>query len=182
MPTAERNGSTVTTNADKTDLLYARWLEGPDRDATIAELRVLLMDHAKRVIYKTLRQEDPHLAQEMVDDLTLELDKFRGASRFSTWAHARFRYRAITELRYQIRSLGKSLDGMLDQAVEPAIEEQLLMAELQQRLTPKQQQVVQERLEGYSFVAIGKHMGITTDAAYWAWQQVLEGFVAQGRE
>lgn len=149
------------------------------------ELRPHLIKHASAVCKNVLRQVEEHLVEEMVDDLLLEIDTFKGVSKdgtrpclFTTWAHSRFRYRCIDELRYRASNLGEPLSSDIAQ-YEIGVEDKLSLSELRERLTPQQQSIVQARLEGYTLDEIAAQTGMDRVRIHRIWHEVTEGLGAQ---
>ena len=75
---------------------------GPDRDAAISDLRVLLVRGLRSALRRQRGASDPAVedfAQEALIKILDNLDSFRGASRFTTWAQKIAVRVAFTELR-----------------------------------------------------------------------------------
>lgn len=170
----------------KENELHELWKAAPDESKFSLlweQLRPTLVPRARAVCKSVLRQVDENLVEEMVDDLLLEIDKFEARwneqyqrfSTFSTWAHARFLYGCYTELRYRQKNLGEPLIEDLPEATSPELEV-LSRTEVAQRLSPVQQRLVQARIEGYTFEAIGVDMGINKQAVHRMWKHALEEF------
>lgn len=166
--------------------LYEQWQNSAEESKFSLlweRLRPCLLLHARAVCKNALRQVDETLVEEMVDDLLLEIDQFEARwnetyqrfSTFSTWAHARFLYGSYAELRYRQKNLGEPLVEDLSEAASPELE-LLSRTEVQQRLSPTQQRLVQARLDGYTFEAIGVDMGMNKQAVHRMWKQALEEF------
>jgi RNA polymerase sigma factor (sigma-70 family) len=182
----------------------ALYLQGKDEADPFqfyySNLRPLLVKYASYICKQVLRQIDDHLVTEMVDDLLIEIDKFRGLSRFSTWAHSRFYYRCIVEHRYRDKNLGYSLEALVqawddygphyeDTSVGVAIsestiphfgqvernlvEELFTLTEVQGELSEEQKSIVKARLEGYTFEEIGEQLGITRSVAFHRWREIV---------
>jgi RNA polymerase sigma-70 factor, ECF subfamily len=97
IPPSRAADSVEATNDESVWLRRLR-AEGPEREAAIAELHLLLLKAAR---FEVARRRDslPHLrgndyedlAQQSADDALLallgKLDDFRGESRFTTWAY-----------------------------------------------------------------------------------------------
>jgi RNA polymerase sigma factor (sigma-70 family) len=182
-----------------TNDLYAMWVAGDgDRTDLLLRMRKLLLQHAARVCWDVLHQENDHLIQEMVDDLLLELDKFNGKSKFSTYAHSRFRYRCIDEFRYQIRNLGDSLtESHVDWATDGVSETTaadvagfkhyadqlngsdpntaLSVSEYMDGLPVREREVVEARLEGHTFKEISSMTGIPQTTVKRIWEERVGG-------
>lgn len=166
--------------------LYEQWSRSPEESKFSIlwdRLRPCLLLHARAVCKNILRQVDEPLVEGMVDDLLLDIHTFQARwnetysrfSTFSTWAHARFRYGSFAEMRYRQKNLGEPLIEDLLEAASPEVE-LLLRTEIQQKLSPMQQDVVQARIDGYTFEEIGRDMGLNKQAVHRLWQNALEEF------
>jgi|SRR5512132_810195 RNA polymerase sigma-70 factor (ECF subfamily) len=105
----------ATQVADRMDSESRTWLqrlraEGRDRDAAIAELRVLLLRAASFEVRRrcaTMSQirggDQEDLAQQSAGDAMVailsKLDDFRGESQFTTWAYKFALYEAAAKMR-----------------------------------------------------------------------------------
>jgi RNA polymerase sigma-70 factor (ECF subfamily) len=97
IPPSRAADSVEATNDESVWLRRLR-AEGPEREAAIAELHLLLLKAARFEVARR-RESLPHLrgddyedlAQQSADDALLallgKLDDFRGESRFTTWAY-----------------------------------------------------------------------------------------------
>lgn len=175
----------------KIDALY---LQGKGREDSFAfyyaNLRPLLLRYARTIGRQSLRQVEDHLLDEMVDDLLMELGKFKGDSKFSTWAYVRFRRRFIDEYRYQFKNLGSSLESLqddwsaqhsldedatspYDSSYDPSIETDLIMGEVRERLSERQNVVLQAYFDGYTSEEIGTKLDVTRQRVEQIWGQIV---------
>jgi len=80
-------------------------LQGPDRDAAIADLRAILVRGLTFALASRIQTDLDVLVEDFVQDAVLrildKLDTFRGESRFTTWAQKIAVRVAFTELRRQ---------------------------------------------------------------------------------
>ena len=99
-------------DADSREWLRRLRSDGPDRDAALADLRALLI-RAARFELNRRRASAPHLrggdyddlAEQSADDalvaILAKLDRYRGDSRFTTWAYKFALLEAAVKLRRQ---------------------------------------------------------------------------------
>jgi RNA polymerase sigma-70 factor (ECF subfamily) len=165
-------------------------LRGPQQAEALADLRALLM----RGIGAALTHRD-NLSEADLEDFVQNallkildnLDRFRGESRFTTWAHTIAVREAYTELRRR-RWRDVSLDAMAtstdsdadflpdivpdraaspeDQAVQRMVLETMRQV-IEQDLTEKQRQaLVGTRVDGLPLEEVARRMGTNRNALY----------------
>lgn len=93
---------------------------GPQRDAALADLRVILLRGLKRGLLRRVNTGVPEFdaqaddfAQNALLKVLDNLDSFAGRAKFTTWAHKIAVSVALTELRRK-RWQDTSLDGIMD--------------------------------------------------------------------
>jgi RNA polymerase sigma-70 factor, ECF subfamily len=97
-PPSRTADSLTTTANEESPWLRRLRAEGPEREAAIAELHLLLLKAARFELRRRHRSlphlrggDEEDLAQQSADDALLallgKLDDFRGESRFTTWAY-----------------------------------------------------------------------------------------------
>jgi len=162
---------------------------GPERDAALEDLRVLLVRGLGYALSdrSNVRQSDlEDFAQDALLKILAGLDTFRGESRFTTWAHKIAVRVAFTELRRR-RWRDVSLDGLReskksdvdfipDSLADPSAgpEQQamqrivlsLLRQLICEELTDRQRQAMQAVLRGMPLQEIAERMNTNRNALY----------------
>ena len=162
---------------------------GPERDAALEDLRVLLVRGLGYALSdrSNVRPSDlEDFAQDALLKILAGLDTFRGESRFTTWAHKIAVRVAFTELRRR-RWRDVSLDGLReskksdadfipDNLADPSAgpEQQamqrivlsLLRRLIREELTDRQRQAMQAVLRGMPLQEIAERMGTNRNALY----------------
>ena len=157
---------------------------GPSGDAARAELRAFLVVGLVRVLRR--RGVGGDLCEDLAQDALLRirerLGRFRGESRFTTWALAVAVRVAFDELRHR-RWKDVSLDVMADdggmpvafEAVSEASPERALARErvlaalsrvIDGELTPRQKGVLLAELEGVPHTVLAARLGMERNALY----------------
>ena len=185
----------ATQVADRMDSESRTWLqrlraEGRDRDAAIAELRVLLLRAASFEVRRrcaTMSQirggDQEDLAQQSAGDAMVailsKLDDFRGESQFTTWAYKFALYEAAAKMR-KLAWQGRELPleaGDWPQVPDPGpapqaeVEMNDLLAairqEIESSLTPRQREVlVALTLNEVPIDVLADRLGSTRGALY----------------
>ena len=185
----------ATQVADRMDSESRTWLqrlraEGRDRDAAIAELRVLLLRAASFEVRRrcaTMSQirggDQEDLAQQSAGDAMVailsKLDDFRGESQFTTWAYKFALYEAAAKMRklaWQGRELlleAEDWPQVPDPGPAPQAEVEMndLLAavrqEIESSLTPRQREVlVALTLNEVPIDVLADRLGSTRGALY----------------
>ena len=185
----------ATQVADRMDSESRTWLqrlraEGRDRDAAIAELRVLLLRAASFEVRRrcaTMSQirggDQEDLAQQSAGDAMVailsKLDDFRGESQFTTWAYKFALYEAAAKMRklaWQGRELPLEAEDwpqVPDPGPAPQAEVEMndLLAavrqEIESSLTPRQREVlVALTLNEVPIDVLADRLGSTRGALY----------------
>jgi RNA polymerase sigma-70 factor (ECF subfamily) len=191
MTMPSRTAGTTPAPAEETDLWLRRLrAEGPERDAAIAELHLLLLKAARFEIGRR-RASLPHLrggdhddlAQQSADDALIallgKLDDFRGESRFTTWAYKFALLEAGVKMRrraWQGREVPLAEDGwaaLADAAppTERAAEDGELLAaireEIEASLSDRQREVlVAVAINGVPIDVLAERMDSSRGALY----------------
>lgn len=149
----------------------------------LLELRAYICRCLEGVLAGKAGQADvDDFAQMGMARVLASLDRFRGESRFTTWASAIAIRIAFTELRRK-RWGDKSLDALLESGAAPAAalasgqagqatqsaREELLAAlreGIAQALTERQRTIVLAELQGMPTVVLAEQLGMTAGAAY----------------
>ncbi len=168
---------------------------GPDQNAALDDLRVVILKGLPYALSKWMRPDDSKyegLAEEVAQETLLRvldrLDSFQGRSRFTTWVHTIAVHIAISELRrkkWQERSLDNLLDGdpeedtpamqMADNApsadTELSVEQQELMDQVQhiilKNLSEKQREAMMSlAVAGMPQDVVAERMGMSRNALY----------------
>jgi RNA polymerase sigma factor (sigma-70 family) len=94
---------TFVVRKDLEQAVYLKWQARPGDQQIEAELRQLLSQHARAVLFSILRREDLSLVDEAVNRVMVNLANFRGEGLFTTWAH-----RILMSVMYDQRRLERS--------------------------------------------------------------------------
>lgn len=165
---------------------------GPEQEAALANLRLIIARGLPYALSKWLSSADP-LLEALVEETTQEtllrvlshLHTFEGRSKFTTWVHKIAVRNAITELRRK-RWKDTSLDDLLEgdggmeglslmtepgPSPETSTEQTELMAQVQhliaEELTEKQRNaIVAIRIHGMPVEEVASRMGMTRNALY----------------
>ena len=185
----------ATQVADRMDSESRTWLqrlraEGRDRDAAIAELRVLLLRAASFEVRRrcaTMSQirggDQEDLAQQSAGDAMVailsKLDDFRGESQFTTWAYKFALYEAAAKMRklaWQGRELPLDAEDwpqVPDPGPAPQAEVEMndllaaIRQEIESSLTPRQREVlVALTLNEVPIDVLADRLGSTRGALY----------------
>jgi RNA polymerase sigma-70 factor (ECF subfamily) len=185
----------ATQVADRMDSESRTWLqrlraEGRDRDAAIAELRVLLLRAASFEVRRrcaTMSQirggDQEDLAQQSAGDAMVailsKLDDFRGESQFTTWAYKFALYEAAAKMRklaWQGRELPLEAEDwpqVPDPGPAPQAEAEMndllaaIRQEIESSLTPRQREVlVALTLNEVPIDVLADRLGSTRGALY----------------
>jgi len=173
--------------------LYDLRMEGVQREAALADLRLVILTGLPYALSKWLPSHDPRfpaLAEEVAQDTLLRvldrLETFEGRSQFTTWVHKIAVRIALTELRrkrWENVSLDELVEGedtppmaglMMDHHA-PTPEELVEGADLMQRLqriiaeelTDKQRQAMMAvAIKGMPLEEVARRMGTNRNALY----------------
>lgn len=186
--------------------LVALGQPGPQRDAALEDLRVLLVRGLGYALSdrSNVRESDlEDFAQDALLKILAGLDSFRGESRFTTWAHKIAVRVAFTELRRR-RWRDVSLDGLrestgtdfipdilVDSASvgpEQQAMQRIILSTLrrliQEELTDRQRQAMTAMLKGMPLEEIARRMDTNRNALYKllhdARQRLQKGMIDQG--
>jgi RNA polymerase sigma-70 factor (ECF subfamily) len=182
----------MTSNRTNEDWIADLSAPGPEQEAALADLRVIIARGLPFALSKWLSSSDPQL-EALVEETTQEtllrvlshLHTFEGRSKFTTWVHKIAVRIAITELRrkrWKDTSLDDLLEGNgamegLDLMAEPgpSPETSTEQAELIQQveriideeLTEKQRNaIVAIRIHGMPVEEVASRMDMTRNALY----------------
>jgi RNA polymerase sigma factor (sigma-70 family) len=149
--------------------LYAEWLgsDGRNKEDVAVRLNQALMQYAGAVLWMKMRTDNPHLKQEMVNDLWMSIGSFRGDSSFSTWVFSLFRNRCVLEWRYMNKSLGQSLESLQRAAQERSThlkdpadpDSKIYVEEYLDNLEDIDREIVQLRMDGLTTRQIAETTG-----------------------
>jgi RNA polymerase sigma-70 factor (ECF subfamily) len=171
---------------DRTDQDWIEELgaEGTPRNEALSALRGVLVSRLRRAFQGRAGADDSLLedaVQQALIKVLENLDRFRGKSRFTTWASSIAVRETLTELRRRHRmdvSLDRLLEeekgapvildrnvGPLDRAARGAIEETLLRI-MNTALTSRQRTALLAELHGVPLDEIGRRLGSNRNAIY----------------
>jgi RNA polymerase sigma-70 factor (ECF subfamily) len=190
MTMPSRGADAVETTSEEGSWLRRLRAEGPEREAAIAELHLLLLRAARFEIGRR-RSSLPHLrgddfedlAQQSADDALLallgKLDDFRGESRFTTWAYKFALLEAGVKVRrraWQGREIPLEAEGWATLAdagppAERAAEDSELFAvireEIERSLSARQREVlVAVALNGVPIDVLAERLESSRGALY----------------
>jgi RNA polymerase sigma-70 factor, ECF subfamily len=187
--------STIMPMSGPLDAESRTWIarlngKGPDREAAIKELRVLLLKAARFEIGRRLAasrhlrgSDHDDLAQQSANDalvaILAKLGDFRGASRFTTWAYKFALLEAAVKIRrraWQGRELpldAESWTSMADQRSQPHQDVEaneflaVLHKAIEAKLSPHQREVlVAIALGGVPIDVLAERLSTTRGALY----------------
>lgn len=143
-----------------------------------ANLRPHLLKYAQTIGRLVTRQVEEHLLEEMVEDILMKIPEFNETSKFSTWAFVSFKNRFIDEYRYQEGNLGEDLeivpDGPDSEHQETTLEQDVIVADFVETLTPRQRMIWEMYRDGYTQEEIGSSLQISQPRVTQIWEQILE--------
>jgi len=182
----------MTENRTNDEWIADLGAPGPDQEAALADLRVVVARGLPYALSKWLSLSDPQL-EALVEETTQEtllrvlshLHTFEGRSKFTTWVHKIAVRIAITELRRK-RWKDTSLDDLLEgngamegislmaepgPSPESTTEQAELMQQVQriisEELTEKQSNaIIAIRIHGMAVEEVASRMGMTRNALY----------------
>src|SRR5579859_5249158 len=79
--------------------------EGKDGQDVLVALYPVVREHIEKVVWIKMHEFAPDLAAEAANEVLLNIDKFRGDSKFSTWVHAFARNYAYDEIQKRKREV-----------------------------------------------------------------------------
>lgn len=177
----------------KINAVYQQGIEQADPFSFYwTNLRPLLMKYALTIGRSTTTQVEYHLLEEMVEDLLMDLSKYNGTVKFSTWAYTVFRNRFIDEHRYQTGNIGESLESVQSdwearqpedaeyftdpytKVEESTLERDTIVAEFVDSLAPRQRIVWEMYRDGHTQAEIGESLGIRQQSVDEIWQRILK--------
>lgn len=167
--------------------------DGPDKEAALADLRVVILKSLPYALSNYLSPDNPQfksLADEVTQDTLLRvldhLDTFEGRSRFTTWVQKIAVRIALTELRRR-RWRDYSLDSLVEEneegvsfpslMIDPAPNPDTLTQQsdmllqvgrlINEELTEKQRQaIVATAVEGVPLEEVARRMNMKRNALY----------------
>lgn len=158
-------------SAQKLDALYAEYKAAAGevaKDKARTRLIRALYHDAYPIMYYKLRAYHPDIITDAVALTAVNLDKFRGEARFSSWFFGIVANLCNRYLRQKITRNEVSLDALVEIGAEPAVEgREDNLAELAMvldSLNPEMRQIIEMRGEGKKPEEIGKALGLTTKA------------------
>lgn len=145
------------------ELYRAAKAEGRDGHEFLAPLYRLLRGHVGKVIYLTMHEHAPEMADTVANLILAKLDTFKGNSKFSTWVHAFVRNQCLTEIARRKREVSYEaleLDSVTEAVVESPYQ-RVLIHELLEDLTDEEKNLVVAQLHGETSAEIAEQLGIT---------------------
>lgn len=156
--------------------LYQAWKEASAEARPQVEKHLLphLRSHASKVCWMVFHSYQPDLVTEIVDDACMELHKFRGESRFSTWFHGRATNRARRELRRLKQRREAPLFAEFIKTYQPSNQHQgALIQDILKQLTEEDRLFVKRKIElGLSDEEISVEMAITRQMVQRIWSRI----------
>lgn len=171
------NKSLSLSNERPEDELFELWKNtppGPDREQLVEQLIPFLRKNAYAICWIKLSDHRPDIVNDAVHRAISRLEEFRGDSKFSTWFHSIVHNLCMTEGRAIAREPNKT--NIEDLANEPssreAIEAKVELAELRERLDPREQELLDFKLKGFTEEEIALELGISRDNVHWRWNEL----------
>jgi RNA polymerase sigma-70 factor, ECF subfamily len=171
--------------AERSNEEWLAALRGPEKEAALADLRVLLVRGLRAAMRGRMGGADPSVedfVQEALLKILGNLDSFRGESRFTVWAHKICVRTAFAEMR-RSRWRDVSLEDVIDRQGEGALAssdpimdperataKSIMLADFQrymeEDLTEKQRVALLALLGGMPLDAIADRMDTNRNALY----------------
>jgi RNA polymerase sigma-70 factor, ECF subfamily len=171
--------------AERSNEEWLAALRGPEKEAALADLRVLLVRGLRAALRGRMGGADPSVedfVQEALLKILDNLDSFRGESRFTVWAHKICVRTAFAEMR-RSRWRDVSLEDVIDRQGEGALAssdpimdperataKSFMLADfrryMDEDLTDKQRVVLLASLGGMPLDAIADRMDTNRNALY----------------
>jgi RNA polymerase sigma-70 factor, ECF subfamily len=171
--------------AERSNEEWLAALRGPEKEAALADLRVLLVRGLRAAMRGRMGGADPSVedfVQEALLKILGNLDSFRGESRFTVWAHKICVRTAFAEMR-RSRWRDVSLEDVIDRQVEGALAssdpimdperataKSIMLADfrryMEEDLTEKQRVALLASLGGMPLDAIADRMDTNRNALY----------------
>jgi RNA polymerase sigma factor (sigma-70 family) len=170
--------------------LYEKWRNstGAERSELEGRLFHAVVRHAQAVVWTSLREWNPDLAQEIALAAFRNLPRFRGDSKFSTWVHAigRNKVRELLRNRTRWRKIFAQSPVFERQDKErehdsnplefagkmPDFETQILVDELCEGLNRRDAILFRCKCEKMSSDEIATILGMTTEAVDSCWARL----------
>jgi RNA polymerase sigma factor (sigma-70 family) len=169
-------------SATTLDGLYAEFLAASeDRKAQARETLVMGMyREAWPIIWSKLHGAHPDIVADSVSKAALNLDKFRGEARFSTWFYKIVMSFCNTVLRAKLlKPTEISLEQLAEEGAEPIIEVEnadnakIELTNLLEKLDATDRKLIALKAEGKTYPEIAEALGLkTTDAAHSRWRRL----------
>jgi RNA polymerase sigma-70 factor, ECF subfamily len=171
--------------AERSNEEWLAALRGPEKEAALADLRVLLVRGLRAALRGRMGGADPSVedfVQEALLKILGNLDSFRGESRFTVWAHKICVRTAFAEMR-RSRWRDVSLEDVIDRQGEGALAssdpimdperataKSIMLADfrryMEEDLTEKQRVALLASLGGMPLDAIADRMDTNRNALY----------------
>jgi RNA polymerase sigma-70 factor, ECF subfamily len=171
--------------AERSNEEWLAALRGPEKEAALADLRVLLVRGLRAAMRGRMGGADPSVedfVQEALLKILGNLDSFRGESRFTVWAHKICVRTAFAEMR-RSRWRDVSLEDVIDRQGEGALAssdpimdperataKSIMLADfrryMEEDLTEKQRVALLASLGGMPLDAIADRMDTNRNALY----------------
>jgi RNA polymerase sigma-70 factor (ECF subfamily) len=173
--------NTATVEKDNAYWLRVLGEDGPESRAALSELSALLKRNLARSVGRRRGVDDATLedfVQEALIKITRHRDRFRGDSRFTTWATAIAVRTALTALRrahWQDVSLDELVLDQLESGVVAPTQEgdaqrkeifAALHDQINRALTPRQREAILGLLAGVPQEIMARRLGIRRNALY----------------
>jgi RNA polymerase sigma factor (sigma-70 family) len=158
--------------------LYDKWRNGSDEERSSLQEQIYkaALKPAKAVMWKELREDDPHFPNDVAAEVVRRTPAFEGrrTSKFSTYAYGIAKKKAIEKkrkiARYKKRfdvnaDYEKEIEKTLSYGALDSVDERLFRNELARGLKPEEIALLDGMVEGMSVKELAARLGIRQHAA-----------------
>jgi RNA polymerase sigma factor (sigma-70 family) len=140
-----------------------------------------LENYANKVVWLTLHQDRPEVANEAIQYVVSHLAEFRGESKFSTWAFSivqRFCYRELQlkmsnkEILFSDLRSAHQVEGLASYELDG--DARLTLDRLRRTLSDAENNLIDHRLQGYSNAEIAQLMKTSTTTIEGRWRRLCD--------
>jgi RNA polymerase sigma factor (sigma-70 family) len=173
---AESTPGLTPPSIRRTDSLYEVWKTAEPWQQPAVEQRLLqcLRQHASRLCWIILHSHEPDLVEEIAVDTILALKSFEGRSAFSTWFHARAKYKCMELLRKRILRNEVQIENVMGTLGRVGnIESDYVVREMLASLTDAERELVFLKVyDGCSDADIAETLGVSRQKVQWLWSRL----------
>ena len=170
------------------DAAYAAWRAAPGAD-TEGELYTAMRQQANAILWKMPAypgDEGQDVVAEALGTAFTKLASFRGEAAFSTWFY-RVVVNCYNQWMRKFMNSRRNLEFGLDTLIEePATALQadpgIMLEQLREHLTAREQTMLDARLEGEDWESIGASLSIRPDYARFMWTRLRRKLIEHSRK